>query len=234
LHRSIVADAAAADRRSAQLPAARLRQYQLLRRRRTRVADRSLARGAGSEKTQIARSTISTDADRVNLAFNFVDFGSPVLRDGAPIPLHCDAGNDALNGVSVDLFAGTCTSLGTGGLLLDLNPFVVHTIGYTTYGTIFQSDPPDMLQQMGEAVSARIVVPELIWIEEICGEWTLHIEVSGLDTAALNLGGSNPFALVVEDRDKNVGCFDVTNAVVGNQIPPPTHGVRRGARRGRR
>jgi hypothetical protein len=27
------------------------------------------------------------------------------------------------------------------------------------------------------------------------------------------------------------GCFDVTNAIVGNQIPTPGHSVRRGVRR---
>jgi hypothetical protein len=27
------------------------------------------------------------------------------------------------------------------------------------------------------------------------------------------------------------GCFDVTNAIVGNQIPTPGHGARRGVRR---
>jgi hypothetical protein len=27
------------------------------------------------------------------------------------------------------------------------------------------------------------------------------------------------------------GCFDITNAIVGNQIPTPGHGVRRGVRR---
>ncbi len=65
-----------------------------------------------------------------------------------------------------------------------------------------------------------------------CGEWTLNLEVAGLDTAAIGLGGGNPFALVVEDGDKNLGCFDVNNAIVGNQIPPPPgHSVRRRVRR---
>jgi len=27
------------------------------------------------------------------------------------------------------------------------------------------------------------------------------------------------------------GCFDITNAIVGNQIPTPSHSVRRGVRR---
>jgi hypothetical protein len=80
-----------------------------------------------------------------------------------------------------------------------------------------------------ETVSVRIV--QLATPEDTCGEWTLNIQVAGLDTAAIGLGGGNPFALVVEDGDKNEGCFDIDNAVVGGQIPPPTHKVRRGARR---
>ena len=188
----------------------------------------------GSEQTQIARPTTSSNSDQINTTFTFIDHGSPILDTAGPLPLRCDAGNDALNGINVDLFEGTCADLGTatGGLLLDLTPFVKHTIGGHSYGTIFQSDPPDMLQQSGESVSARIVPLETPW-EEVCGEWTIHIEVAGLDTATLGLGGSNPFALVVEDGDKNEGCFDIDNAVVGSQLTPP-HKVRRGARRGRR
>ncbi|MGC2756447.1 hypothetical protein [Candidatus Binatus sp.] len=65
-----------------------------------------------------------------------------------------------------------------------------------------------------------------------CGEWTLNLEVAGLDTSALGLGGSNPFALVLTDTDGDrAGCFDITNAIVGNQIPTPGHRVRRGVRR---
>jgi len=191
----------------------------------------------GSEKTQIARPTNSMNSDQVNMAFTFFDIGSPVAVDGAPNVPRCDPGNDALNGINVDLFEGTCSSPMTGGLVLELTPFVLHSIDGHSYGTIFQSNPPDMLQQTGETVSARIVTlseptgapPDGI----SCGEWTINIEVAGLDTATLGLGGGNPFALVVEDGDKNEGCFDVTNAVVGPQIPPP-HKVRRGARRGRR
>ena len=54
--------------------------------------------------------------------------------------------------------------------------------------------------------------------------------MAGLDTVAIGLRG-NPFALVIEDGDKNEGCFDITNAIVGNQIPTPTRSVRRGVRR---
>ena len=186
----------------------------------------------GSEKTQIARSTTSSDSDHVNMAFTFIDHGSPILDDPPSIVgPHCDDGTDALKGIDVDLFEGTCASLATtsGGLLLDLRPFVVHTINGASYGTLFQSDPPDMLQQTSETVSTRIV--QLATPQGSCGQWTLNIEVAGLDTATIGLGGGNPFALVVEDGDKNEGCFDVTNAIVGSQIPKPSHSVRRGVRR---
>ena len=185
----------------------------------------------GSERTQIARS-ISGTSDEVNMAFTFIDNGSPILDDPPSIVgPHCDDGTDALNGVNVDLYEGTCAGLSTatGGLLLDLSPFVVHTVGAETYGTLFQSDPPDILQQMSETVSVRIV--QLSAPEDTCGEWTLNIEGAGLDTAAIGLGGGNPFALVVEDGDKNEGCFDIDNAIVGNQIPTPVRKVRRGVRR---
>jgi Right handed beta helix region len=181
----------------------------------------------GSEMTQIARSTASSDADQVNMTFTFTDIGSPVVDDGSlilddEVALHCDTGTDALNGITVDLYQGTCTSLPTsGGLLLDLAPFAVHTVGSVSYGTFFQSALP-------ETVSARIV--QLETPEDTCGEWTLNIEVAGLDTAALGLSG-NPFALVLEDSDKNAGCFDITNAIVGNQIDPPGRKVRRAVRR---
>jgi hypothetical protein len=185
----------------------------------------------GSEKTQIARSTSGT-SDQVNMGFTFTDNGSPILDDPPSIlGAHCDDGTDALNGIDVDLYEGTCDDLATatGGLLLDLSPFVVHTVNHQSYGTLFQSDPPDTLQQMSETVSTRIV--QLATPPGSCGQWTVNIEVAGLDTASIGLGGGNPFALVVEDGDKNEGCFDVTNAIVGSQIPAPGHSVRRGVRR---
>jgi len=182
----------------------------------------------GSERTQIARSTGGT-SDQVNMAFTFIDNGSPILDDPPSIVgPHCDDGTDALNGIDVNLYGGTCAELATatGGVLLDLSPFVVHTVNHESYGTLFQSSPT---VPSPETVSARIV--ELSTPEGTCREWTLNVEVAGLDTAAIDLGGSNPFALVVEDGDKNEGCFDVSNAIVGNQIPTPIHKVRRGVRR---
>lgn len=185
-----------------------------------------------SEKTQIARSS-NPNSDQVNLAFTFIDHGSPLVVFDTAAPdgvLNCDAGTDALDGVSVALFQGTCDSPASGGLLLDLSPWVVHSVGDTTYGTIFQMTP---IVPSPETVLARIVQLEgpSAPTELSCGEWTLNIEVAGIDTRSttINLSGSNPFALVVEDSDKNEGCFTVENAVVGNKVDPPRR-VRRGVR----
>ena len=109
-----------------------------------------------SERTQIARSTTSSDSDQVNMAFSFIDHGSPTLNNLDGIALNCDAGTNALNGVEVSLFEGTCASLATanGGLELDLSPFVVHTVNGSSYGTLFQGSPT---VPSPETVSVRIL-----------------------------------------------------------------------------
>jgi hypothetical protein len=51
----------------------------------------------------------------------------------------------------------------------------------------------------------------------------------------LGLTDGNPFALVLTDGSGAVsGCIDIDDAIVGNQITPPTRVVRSGARRGRK
>lgn len=190
-----------------------------------------------SERLQIARST-APNSDKVNLAFTFIYNGDP----------DCDIATggdeDALNsGVGVALFESTCANIPTSGLFLYLDPFQVHTVNHQQYGTLFQSFGP-------ETVSARMSA--LPTPPGACGAWTLNLELAGLDTksAALGLGGTGPFALVVSDLhgdEMEVGldlaltlneiegdateCFDITNAIVGNHIPTPGHGVRRGVRR---
>jgi hypothetical protein len=166
-----------------------------------------------SERVQIARST-SPNSDKVNIGLTFTENGDP----------DCDLDDDALRGgIGVELFAGTCANVPFLGLDLELSPFVVHTINGQSYGTLFQVNGP-------ETVSARMVAfPRPA---NTCGKWTLNLEVAGLNTPSLGLGGTNPFALVLFDPNGDgAGCFDITNAIVGNQIPKPTHGVRRGTRR---
>jgi len=160
------------------------------------------------ERVQIVRSSAAM-SDQVNMAFTFTD-------NGLGNPSSCNAGNDAINGIDVFLLQGTCAELPDIGLVLGLNPFVSHTINQQVYGTFFNND------SLG-TVSARIVsVPAPA---DACSEWLLNVEVSGITTATFGLtGGSGPgttYALEVEDHDGNVGCFDVTNAIVGGQISTP-------------
>jgi hypothetical protein len=187
-----------------------------------------------TERVQIARSG-SSNSDQVNMGFTFIYNGDP----DCDIPTGGD--EDALNsGVGLALFGGTCASLPTNGLILYLDPFQVHTVNHQQYGTLFQAFGT-------ETVSARMVA--LPKPSGACGAWTLNLEVAGLDTPAMGLGGTGPFALVVTDLDGDqtkVGvaqaltladiigdaalCFDVTNAVVGSQTPPPPHHGVRGRR----
>ena len=159
-----------------------------------------------TERLQIARSS-APHSDMVNLALSFIEeMANPDCM-----------GEDALNdGLMVKLFEGTCASMTGGPLSLNLSPFVVHTINHQSYGTFF--DPI-----MSETVSARMAA--LAVPANTCGEWSLNLEVSGLDTIASGLTGGNPFALVLADESNVVsGCFDIDNAIVGNQLPTPRPG----------
>ena len=145
------------------------------------------------------------------MAFTFAEIGSPT----------CDAADDAFNGFTVFLRTGSCGALiDDASLELMLAPWAVHTVNHQSYGTIFQSTPPG-------TVSARMVELPMP-AAPACGEWTVNIEVTGVDTSDL---GNGPFALILTSPDGNTGCFDVTNAIVGNQIDPPSRTVRRGVRR---
>jgi predicted outer membrane repeat protein len=169
----------------------------------------------GSLRLQIVHGS-GYHSDQVNTAFTFTENGVPT----------CNLENqDALNdGFDLTLYEGECGGNLTGGLSLSLTPFVVHTVNHQSYGTLFQSMPP-------ETVSARMLAlpaPE----PPACGEWTLNLEVAGLNTNSLNLGGTNPFALVLTTVDGTYSeCFDVTNAIVGGHITQPSETVRRGVRR---
>ena len=156
---------------------------------------------SNGERVQIVRST-TPNSDQVNMAFTFTEIGSPT----------CDAADDAFNGFTVLLRTGSCGALvDDASLELMLEPWTVHTVNRQRYGTLFQSTPP-------ETVSARMVqLPTPA--APACGEWTVNIEVAGIDSSDL---GDGPFALILSNPDGDTGCFDVTNAIVGNQIDPPT------------
>jgi hypothetical protein len=186
----------------------------------------------GNHKVQVARGSAASN-DKVNIAMTFTANGDP----------DCDLGvggdEDALNsGFSLSLFEGTCATVPANGLMLSLFPFQVHTVNHQQYGTLFQTSSTAMLQQPTETVSARLVA--LPKPNGACGSWTLNLEVAGLntsDTTTVNLPGGNPFALVLRDSPGSPtfadaeSCFDITDAIVGSQTPPPPHGVRRRVRR---
>jgi hypothetical protein len=164
-----------------------------------------------SEHLQIVHSS-SANSDKVNLTVTFIE---EELLEADPNALD--------DGLVVQLYQGTCAAMTGGPLFVNLDPFTVRTVNHERYGTLSQLITP-------ETVSARMV--ELTPPPLAFGEWTLNLEVTGLDTMELGIGGSNPFALVLTDESGlSAGCFTITNAIVGNQIPPPPHAVRRGVRR---
>jgi len=174
----------------------------------------SIVEVPNTERLQIARSA-NPNSDDVNLALSFTE---------EKVGSVCVAGQDALNdGLVVQLYEGTCADKTSGPLFANLSPFVVHTVNHQSYGTVFQSTSP-------ETVSARMVALEAP--AGTCGEWSLNLEVAGLDTIAIGLGDGNPFALVLTDASGiATGCIDIDNAIVGSQIPSPTRKVRRRVRR---
>jgi len=162
------------------------------------------------ERLQIVHSS-TPSGNQLNTAFTFIENASPT----------CDAALDAFNGITVTLSTGSCADLGNNALSLSLDAFSVHTVNHQSYGTFFFGDPPFTL-------SVRMVelpMPSA----PACGEWTMNLELTGLDLTFL---GDGPFALILSNSDGDTGCLDITNAIVGNQIPtPPSHSVRRGTRR---
>ena len=162
-----------------------------------------------SERLQIARSNIP-DSDHINMAFTFTENGFPA----------CDAADDAFNGFFLVLESGTCAVHDHTSVLFFLDSWVVHTVNHQSYGTLFNADPP-------LTVSARMVeLPTPA--APACGEWTLNLEIAGIDSTPL---GDGPFSLILGNTDGDTECFDITNAIVGSQTPPPPHGVRRRKRR---
>jgi Chlamydia polymorphic membrane protein (Chlamydia_PMP) repeat len=164
---------------------------------------------AAGERLQIVHASTPA-ADQLNTSFTFTENATPT----------CDAADDPFNGVGVSVRTGSCADLGPDAIELFLNSWVVHTVNHQTYGT-------EGLVELPAILSARMVeLPTPA--APACGEWTINLEFTGLDLAFL---GDGPFALIVSNPDGDQGCLDVTNAIVGNQIIPPTRTVRRGVRR---
>jgi hypothetical protein len=170
----------------------------------------------GSERLQLVHA--GDMSDQINTAFTFIDNG-PGLDTVA-----CDSGNDAFNFLEVGIIQGTCADLPDSGLFAEMT-FATQVVNHETYGTDFYT----LTGPEGGTLSARMVA--LPTPAGSCGEWTLNLELSGLNLSEFGLTGTNPFALFVEDDDDNAGCFDVNNAIVGGKIDPPTRTVRRGVRR---
>jgi hypothetical protein len=164
-----------------------------------------------TERLQIARST-APSSDELNTAFSF-DY------NGAPPCTSPPLDDPITQGIFLIFQAGSCADLPSNAGLVFLSPFVVHTVGHTSYGTFYSSNPP-------ESVSARIT--QLATPAGTCGSYNLNVELAGITTAFL---GNGPFALTIERSDGSEACFDITNAVVGGQIGPPAHAVKRATRR---
>jgi len=161
------------------------------------------------ERLQIVHS--STPAgNQLNTSFTFTESGFPT----------CDAGDDPFNGIDVTIKPGNCAVNGPDSIEFFLDSWAVQTVNHQTYGTLSSIEPP-------ETLSARMVALPTP-VAPACGEWTINLEFAGVDLTPF---GDGPFALIVTNPDGDTGCFDVTNAIVGNQIDPPTRTVRRGVRR---
>jgi hypothetical protein len=167
-----------------------------------------------TERLQLSSSS-SSMSDQINTAFTFMDNG---------LGLGCDPGNDdPFELLNVEILQGSCDALTGLGLNARL-VFTTHTVNHQTYGTVFSTDSLGSLN----ARMVQIKGPS----STSCGEWTLNLELSGLDLADFGLTGGNPFALIIINGDGNQGCFTIDNAIVGKQIPPVVIPVvRRGARR---
>jgi hypothetical protein len=164
---------------------------------------------ATGERLQIVHSS-NPSGDQLNTAFTFTESGFP----------SCDAGDDAFNGIDVTIEPGSCGASGPDFIKFTLDSWVLNSVNHQTYGTFYFAEPP-------ETLSVRMVeLPTPA--APACGEWTINLEFAGIDLTPF---GDGPFALILSNPDGDQGCFDITNAIVGNQIDPPSRSVRRGVRR---
>lgn len=182
-----------------------------------------------AEKIQISHTPGGTSADSAAIFINFTN-----TVEG------CDGGDDdaIASGITVQLSSLTCEEMFciagpcvadapilTPPFSYDIFPFVSHTVGDVTSGNFFGLNPPDVGPG---TVSARIITTETpTWT---CGTWNLNIHATGLDLSSIT---SNPMSLTLNDSDDSGPfCFDIDDAVIGNNLNPhPT--TRRGSRRGR-
>lgn len=96
----------------------------------------------------------------------------------------------------------------------------MHTVNHVSYGTFFGST--------STGTEAARIVQISPTPAGACGEWSINIEVSGINAP---LFVSNSLGLIIEDLDGNAECFDIDNAIIGNQIPTPPKTMRRRVRR---
>jgi hypothetical protein len=164
---------------------------------------------ASGERLQIVHSS-TPSGNLLNTSFTFTELGFPA----------CDAGDDPFNGIDVAIEPGSCAASGPDAIGFFLNSWAVQTVNHQIYGTLSSIDPPENLTvRMVELPTPAAPA---------CGEWTINLEFTGVDLTPL---GDGPFALILRNPDGDAGCFDITNAIVGNQIDPPTRTVRRGVRK---
>jgi hypothetical protein len=164
---------------------------------------------ASGERLQIVHSS-TPSGNLLNTSFTFTELGFPA----------CDAGDDPFNGIDVAIEPGSCAASGPDAIGFFLNSWAVQTVNHQIYGTLSSIDPPENLTvRMVELPTPAAPA---------CGEWTINLEFTGVDLTPL---GDGPFALILRNPDGDAGCFDITNAIVGNQIVPPTRTVRRGVRK---
>jgi hypothetical protein len=164
---------------------------------------------ASGERLQIVHSS-TPSGNLLNTSFTFTELGFPA----------CDAGDDPFNGIDVAIEPGSCAASGPDAIGFFLNSWAVQNVNHQIYGTLSSIDPPENLTvRMVELPTPAAPA---------CGEWTINLEFTGVDLTPL---GDGPFALILRNPDGDAGCFDITNAIVGNQIDPPTRTVRRGVRK---
>ena len=174
-----------------------------------------------SERLQIARSS-TANSDHVNIGFTFTDNG-----DRLAIWVWA-----AMKTRSIPASVSRCLRApvpvpGQRTESVSIHLWCIRSI--TSNMELCSKSPP-------ETISARMVaLPTPV---SACGAWTLNLEVAGLNTnsATVNLGGGNPFALVLtDDPGRRSGLLRRYECDRRQPDRTPGHGVRRGVRRqGRR